>query len=84
MSDTKIPAQLTEGGVAFTVRVDSLNRDCLISTEALSKIAQLGTGKLDPLATYYAFEASINGVARRLVAANVKGTPLQLGPNNFR
>ena len=84
MTDTNVQPQLTKEGVAFTVRVDSLNRECLISTEALSKLAKLGNGKLDPLATFHAFEATINGVARRLVAANVPGNPLQLGPNSFQ
>lgn len=75
---------LTTAGVAFTVRVDSVSRACLISHEALAKLGRLKTGDSDPMATFRAFEPMINGVARRLVAANVPGTPLLLGPQSFR
>jgi hypothetical protein len=76
-------AQMTEEGVTFTVRLDSINRECIISKEALSKLSQLKSGISDPMETFRAFEATITGVARRMVAANVQGTPLQLGPNSF-
>lgn len=75
--------QLTQDGVAFTVCVDFVNRDCIISSEALSGLSQLNPGKPDLMRTFFAFEAKINGVARRLVAAGVPGTPLQLGKQNF-
>lgn len=75
---------LTENGVAFTVRVDSVNHDCVISADALSKLSQLGNGELDLMDTFHAFEANINGVARRLVSAGVAGTPLQITPHYFR
>lgn len=76
--------RITDNGVAFVVRVDYINRECIISLEALSKLAQRSDGTLDPMKIFHAFEANINGVARRMVTANVPGTPLQLGPNNFR
>jgi hypothetical protein len=75
--------QLTENGVAFTVRVDSINRDCLISCEALAKLSSLRAGVSDPMETFHAFVATINGVARRMVTARVPGTPLLLGPDSF-
>ncbi len=75
---------LTTAGVAFVVRVDSVNRACLISNEALAKLSKLKNVESDPLTIFHAFEAAINGVARRLVAANVPGTPLVLGPQFFR
>ena len=84
MTNTTGQAQMTENGIAFTVRVDSVNRDCVISLDALSKLSQLRAGITDPMETYRAFEATINGVARRMVTANVPGTPLQLGPQSFR
>jgi hypothetical protein len=74
---------LTENGVAFTVAVDFVNRDCVISWDALPKLSDVETGIVDPMETFLAFEARINGVARRMVAANVQGTPLQLGPRCF-
>ena len=76
--------QLTDNGVAFTVLVDFVKRDCVISHDALSKLSRLKTGDADPMETFHAFEATINGVARRMVAANVPGTPLQVGPNSFQ
>ncbi len=82
---TQLTAQptITEHGITFTVRVDSVNHDCVISKEALAKLSQLRHGISDPMETFQAFEAKINGVARRMVAANVPGTPLQLGPQSF-
>lgn len=74
---------LTESGVAFTVSVDFIKRDCIISRDALAKLSALQSGIDDPLATFRAFEAKISGVARRMIAANVPGTPLQLGPDSF-
>jgi hypothetical protein len=74
---------MTSTGIAFTVRVDSIDRECVISREALAKLCTLKGLDTDPMGTFRAFEATINGVARRLVAANVPGTPLQLGPNSF-
>lgn len=83
MTQSTSEPRLTDHGVAFTVRVDSVNRECVISTESLMKLSALKSGAEDPMETFRAFEATINGVARRMVAANVKGTPLQLGPESF-
>lgn len=82
MTDVAQP-QMTNSGVTFTVRVDFVNRDCVISTDALAKLSRLRPGVSDPMETFRAFEATINGVARRMVAARVPGTPLQLGPDSF-
>lgn len=73
----------TNAGIAFTVRVDSVKHDCIISNEALAKLCKLKDGKLDPMETFQAFEATINGVARRLVAAGVPSAPLMVGPQSF-
>jgi hypothetical protein len=83
MTHTTAEPQLTEAGVTFTVRVDYVNRDCIISNEALAKLSRLRSGNPDPMETFRAFEATINGVARRMVAANVRGTPLKLGADSF-
>lgn len=76
-------AHVVENGIAFTVRVDSVDRECVISNDALAKLSASQSGAHDPLQTFHAFEAKINGVARRLVSAHVPGDPLQLGPNSF-
>jgi hypothetical protein len=75
---------LTKDGVAFTVvTAEFITRDCLITKEALVKLTNMPTENIDPLEIFHAFEAKINGVARRLVNANVPGDPLQLGPHSF-
>jgi hypothetical protein len=78
--------QLTDEGITFTVRVDSVNRDCLITKDALSKLS--GLKNIDALdantmETFHAYEAAIYGVARRLVAARVPGTPLRMNADTF-
>jgi hypothetical protein len=75
--------QTADNGIAFTVRVDSVDRDCIISNDALAKLSGTQSDAHDPMQTFHAFEAKIHGVARRLVTANVPGTPLQLGPESF-
>jgi hypothetical protein len=77
---------LTHEGVVFTVRVDSLDRECLISKEALHKLSELKAIDVSDAGTmdiFHAFENTINGVARRLVAARVPGTPLMMRPHTF-
>jgi len=76
----------TSEGVVFTVRVDSLDRECLVTDEALNRLSIhknmdfSGAGKMD---IFHAFEDTINGVARRLVAARVPGTPLMMRSATF-
>jgi hypothetical protein len=84
MTQSATEPNITTAGIAFTVRVDSVNRDCIISNEALAKLCKLKDGNPDPVETFRAFEATINGVARRLVTAGVPGTPLMLGPHSFQ
>jgi hypothetical protein len=71
-------------GIAFTVSVDFVKRDCVVAAEALTKLSGLGSGKADLMQTFLAYEANISGIARRLVAAGVPGTPLQLDMRNFK
>jgi len=75
---------LTADGVAFTVWVDYKSHDCLVSPDALSNLGQMGDKELDLMATYTAYETKIAGVARRLVAAGVAGSPIFLGPRYFK
>lgn len=77
---------LTREGVVFTVRVDSLDRECLITEEALHKLSALKNINVvgsDTMDVFHAFEDTINGVARRLVAARVPGTPLMMRSSTF-
>jgi len=79
--------RLADDGVAFTVVVDSAKRDCLITTQALYKLRAFKNDEpeegADIMEIFMAFEAKINGVARRLAAAGVAGTPLVIRPETF-
>lgn len=86
MSQHKPAPRLTSEGVLFTVTVDSLDRECLIKEEALQQlVAPTNTESIevDTIDVFHAFENRINGVARRLVAAGVQGTPLVLTRRTF-
>jgi hypothetical protein len=72
--------QLVSNGVAFTASVDFIKHDCVVSTDALTS---LEPGETNPMQTFFTFEANINGIARRLIAAGIPGRPLQLGVQNF-
>jgi hypothetical protein len=75
---------LTDDGVTFSVMVEYKLHDCLVSPEALGNLSQSVATDLDLIATYGAYEAKINGVARRLVMAGVTTSPILLGPKNFQ
>lgn len=76
-------AHLVDHGVAFTVTVDFQQHACLISGDALSSIDHSIGASVDLLAIYYAHHTRINGVARRLVAAGSRDTPVLLSARNF-
>ena len=77
---------LTENGdgVAFSVCVDYVNRDCVVPKEVLAALSQRELDQTKLLDTYFAYEANINGVARRMVAARVQGAPMRLDVRNFK
>jgi hypothetical protein len=74
---------LISNGIAFTVWVDYVKRECVVFADVLTKLAAQGVGESDLMQTFLAYEANISGIARRMVAAGVPGTPLQLGMKNF-
>jgi hypothetical protein len=75
---------LTQEGVLFTVRVDSVGRDCIVTHDALQALSHLKpTDDADMMALFHAYEAKISGIARRLVGANVPGNPLRMNPATF-
>lgn len=75
--------RLTRNGVAFTVTVEFKEHKCLISPETLIKLCQSQDPQLDLIATYRAYEGRIRGVARRLIAAGVAGSPMRLESKYF-
>lgn len=80
-----IQPRLTEKGVAFTVVVDAVKRECLITQQALHTLSasKRGASSDDIMEIFRAFEANINGIARRLVGAGVAGAPLVIRPETF-
>lgn len=77
---------LTPEGILFTVVVDSVSRKCMVTRGALEALCQLDS--IDeveggPLRIFQAYEARINGVARRLVGARVSGNPLVVSRATF-
>jgi hypothetical protein len=84
MSELRSAAKMTKKGVAFSVNVEFVDRECFISNEALIKLASQMFTAIGPMKTFLELEANITGVARRLVRAGVQGSPLQLTPNTFQ
>jgi hypothetical protein len=75
--------RLIKAGITFTVTVEFTTYSCLVSNDGLAKLCELLESKEEAMQTFLAFEAKIHGVARRLIAAGVPGSPLVLGPNAF-
>jgi len=84
MYKTIAEPRVSDEGVSFTVEVGFVDRECLVSRNALAHLQRLkGSSQLDFLQTYRTFEDQIHAVARRLVVAGVSGTPLVLGAAYF-
>jgi hypothetical protein len=83
MYRTAAEPKIAEDGVTFTVEVGFVDRECLVSKNALAYLRRTKGGQMDALATYRAHEDRIRSVARRLVAAGVSGSPLVLGAAYF-
>jgi hypothetical protein len=83
MSRTITAPKVDDDGVTFTVEVGFVDRECLISKNALAHLRRKKGGQADCLSTYKSFEDEIHSVARRLVVAGVSGTPLVLGAAYF-
>ena len=86
MKDSSSQPHLSGEGVAFSVVVDSVRYDCLITQQALFALSMFKSDNtdVDMMEIFRAYEPNINGVARRLVAAGVPGNPLVLRPETFR
>jgi hypothetical protein len=75
---------LIADGVAFSViTADFTRHDCIISREALESLSRQQVGGFGPLEIFQVNEAKIRGVARRLIAARVPGSPLQIEAHSF-
>lgn len=75
---------LIDDDVAFTViTLDFTRHECIISKEALLSLSKQQNSNFGPMEIFLAFEAKIRGVARRMIAARVKGSPLRLEARSF-
>lgn len=75
--------RLMKGGVMFTVVVEFQSHDCLVPQQTLCDLCKSGGKKIDLLDAYGAYEARIKGVARRLIAAGITGSPILLETKYF-
>lgn len=81
----KQPSQ-TQEGILFTVLVDSVGRDCIVTNDALHALSHLKAADeadADMMDLFHAYESKISGVARRLVGARVPGSPLRMNSATF-
>lgn len=83
MSQTAVHPQLVDQGIQFKVIAGFVERDCIISKNALAYLGRLQGGTADFMNTYACFEEKIHGVARRLVVAGESASPLILGAAYF-
>jgi hypothetical protein len=83
MSNAAVHPHLIEKGVYFKVAAGFVERDCIISKNALVYLGQLKGDVSDFMETYSFFEESIHKVARRLVVAGESASPLVLGAAYF-
>lgn len=83
MDASLIEPHVTDEGISFTVAVGFVQRECVVSNEALAHLRQMHGFSMDLIHIYGAFEARINSVARRLVLAGESASPLVLGPQVF-
>jgi hypothetical protein len=66
--------------------VDYRKHECVITKEALQQLSaskNKSNPDIDTMEVFRALEGAISGVARRLIAAGVPGTPLVLTSSTF-
>jgi hypothetical protein len=83
MSKTAVHPCLVNQGVQFKVTAGFVERDCIVSKNALVYLGHAqgnATGFMD---IYSSFEDNIHSVARRLVVAGESASPLILGAAYF-
>lgn len=83
MNKTASQACLVEQGIQFKVIAGIVERDCIISKNALAYLGRLQGSATDYMAIYTGFEEKIHGIARRLVVAGESASPLILGTAYF-
>lgn len=83
MSKTDIPPRLVDQGIQFKVAAGFVERDCIVSKNALAYLGHAKGNVTDIMDVYSSFEDNIHSVARRLVVAGESASPLILGAAYF-
>lgn len=78
MSTAMDRPQVTDDGVAFTVAVGFMKRECLIPRQTLSYIGRNSGDDLDCMETFRAHEDAIIAVARRMAIRGAVNAPIIL------
>jgi hypothetical protein len=78
-----IEPRVENGAVLFNVVADSIERECVVSKNALAYLSRLKGGSCEALDIYAAYHAQIHKVAKRLVTAGENASPLVLGAGYF-
>lgn len=74
---TPLPS-LTRDGVVFTISIDSIDHECVISRESLVNLSlfkNIDASDADTMDLYHAFEKTIHAMTRALVACDAAGRP---------
>jgi hypothetical protein len=78
MMTTREAPYLTNEGVAFTVAVGFVKRECLIPKQTLSYICRSWGDDMDCMNAFRAYEDTIISVARRLAVSGASKSPVIL------
>jgi len=83
MSKGDVHHRLVDQGIHFRVTAGFMERDCIVSKNALAYLGRTQGGSTDFAEIYARFEENIHSVARRLVVAGESASPLILGAAYF-
>jgi hypothetical protein len=75
--------RMTRRGVVFTLRMERVDQECLISLEALERLSaskNIDASDADLMDIFHAFESTIDCAARRIAAERARDALLVLGP----
>lgn len=75
--------RVTDEGVAFTVAVGFMKKECLIPKQTLSYICRTWCEDMDCMSAFQAYEDTITAVARRMVIAGANSSPVVLERKYF-
>ena len=78
MKSTMERTRLTNDGIAFSVAVGFIERECFIPKQTLSYICRTRGNDMDCMDAFRAHEDTIMSVARRLVVADAGKSPVIL------